>query len=91
MGKATSSMMTVVPLLRTEPTEGNIPARIFQSAACAEAACVNCAGSSNLRREVESAARASSSARSDSNADWNSTSNPAAPSARVLITGGVPA
>ena len=34
MGKATSSMMTVVPLLRTEPTDGNMPARIFHSRAC---------------------------------------------------------
>ena len=49
IGNATSSMMTVVPLLRTEPTEGNMPARIFQSSACSAAAWVKRAGSNSLR------------------------------------------
>ncbi len=30
-------MMTVVPLLRTEPTDGNMPERICQSSACSAA------------------------------------------------------
>ena len=56
MGNATSSMMTVVPVLRTEPTDGNMPARIFHSNACSAETWVNTAGSTSLRPPTASAA-----------------------------------
>ena len=74
-------MMTVVPLLRTAPTEGNMPARIFHSTACSAAWCVNSGGSSSFSsshgrlRATDSSSSAIGFVRA-----WNSTSRPAAPS-----------
>ena len=79
IGNATSSMMTVVPLFLTAPTDGNIPFRIFQRSACSDASCVKRAGSTRAEARHRLGGRASSAGRSLSSAAWNSARRPAAP------------
>ena len=90
MGKATSSITTVVPILRAAPTAGKSPRRTSQSASAWARSEVNAASARVGMPAIRSAARAIRSASAAGSAARTSTSSAQAPSGRPRSDGGMP-